>query len=327
MAAEKSAQKRSTTGLSGISMILWSVVCIGVGAIGGFAVFFMVYQKECSVLVQSSREGALEYARSEMRRDLDECQFHTQAMKSQMKSAKQRSEETLESIKAQHAQNVAALQEELRQQAAESSRRIAELEQERDARDDNAELTQQFQALQSTLQQRYLEETKLRYGGKNILVELSLDLGNDEALHRVVVSLERLDVLPMTTALFLFLVEADLYAGAQLTTSADDVLHGLVVATDRTRWQAQGIDPHTPLLWALEASAQQAPCPEYGFGIDWEMAQGGDFFITLGTATSKNRPCLGRVVTGTEYLTSHTKGTMTVAKVRPASLDTYMEEL
>ena len=113
MVGETSARtKGSRTGSSGISMILWSVVCIGVGAIGGFATFFVLYQKECSALVQSSREGALDHARSEMRRELDECQFHTQALKSQLKSATQRFEETQESLKAQCAQNVAKVEEE-----------------------------------------------------------------------------------------------------------------------------------------------------------------------------------------------------------------------
>ena len=306
-------------------MILWSVVCIGIGAIGGFAVFFIIYQKECSALVQSSREGALDFARSEVRREVDECHFHTQALKSQMKSATQRSEETLESIKTQYAENLATLEEEFRQQAAESSRRIAQLEQERDAHDTHTEMAQHFQALQNTLQQRYLEETKLRYGDENILVELSLDLGNADEVYSVVVSLERLDVLPMTTALFLFLVEAGLYVDAQLMARAD-VLRGMVVATDATRWQAQGIHPHTPLLWAPEASAQQASCPEHGFGIDWEIAQGGDFFITLSADASQNRPCLGRVVSGTEYLTSQSRGTLVSAMIRSVP-DTSREEL
>jgi len=329
MVAETSARtKESRMGSSGIFMILWSVVCVGVGTIGGFATFFMLYQKECNALVQSSREGALDHARSEMRRELDECQFHTQALKSQLKSATQRFEETQESLEAQYAQNVAKLEEELRHQTAESRLRIVELEQQQEQdRSNHAKLAQKFHALQATLQKRYLEETKLRYGDQNIIVELSLDMGNGEdEVHNIVVSLDRIDVLPMTTALFLFLVEANLYTGAQIIANAD-VLHGMVATTDTAHWQEQGINPHTPLLWASEASQQQAPCPKYGFGIDWEMARGGDFFITLDNAASENsRTCLGRVVSGSQYLTSQTNGKLSSTKILPIS-DASKEEL
>ena len=96
------------------------------------------------------------------------------------------------------------------------------------------------------------------------------------------------------------------------------------MSSERTqaRWTAHGYTRETPLLWADEANTRQAPCPRFGFGLDWHSERGGDFFIQLGgLPNASSRPCLGRVIMGMGLLDPQTRGTLAHARIRAASTE------
>ena len=172
---------------------------------------------------------------------------------------------------------------------------------------------------------------------EDLNVELKLDLGNAE-LQTIVVRIDRLSTMPMTVATFFHLLEVGLYTGTPLypdetmgnadaaaSTETTTILHGSSLPDNRRqlssqRWAAHGYNPESPLLWANEATARQAPCGRFGFGLDWHAKGGGDFFIQLGlsSTTTVQRPCLGRVIAGMSLLGPTTRGTLAHGRVRSA---------
>lgn len=194
-------------------------------------------------------------------------------------------------------------------------------------------------ALQKVLQTRLLEQTRLKYGTDALQVELTLDLGSSVPLQTIVVHIDRLDVMPMTASTFFYLLEAGLYTGTHLYAGSggtdSNLLQGgqlplhdesaarRIFLNHTKRWAAHGYDRDTPLLWADEVSAREAPCPRFGIGMDWYHKKGGDFFILLdlsasssSSPSSSQRPCFGHVVRGMSLLTAETSGTMAHAKIR-----------
>ena len=352
------------------SILFGLLLSLGLGALAGFATFAFLYEKECSALINNTQSGAVEQARAAVQRQLDECKFQTQAYQVQLDQATKLVEDETARLNAQHGTQLTNIQYQFQEQLIKYQQRIRELEQslvdyenETNSRNidnkskekslaqeitrlenalaefqnvaaDKTTTDQRLYTLQKALQQRFLAQTRLKYGNDNTLlrVDLTLDFGTGD-LQTIVVEIDRLEEMPMTTATFLYLLEAGLYTGTRLqrsrTLHGDDdarILLGGQVTEDsdrRTaRWQAHGYARDSPLLWINEATAQQAPCPRYGFGLDWFARGAGDFFISLPDLSTNhqhqphNRPCLGRVVTGRNWLTTETHGTLAHARIR-----------
>jgi cyclophilin family peptidyl-prolyl cis-trans isomerase len=250
--------------------------------------------------------------------------------------------EAAHASQAQTAQ-VGALQQELKLQAVErqsladqvavwTSRlaaRATEVEQAQhiavQAQAKHAALTQDWGSLQQALQERAWAQTILTHGKAPHHVEITLDLG-DSRLQSLVLQLDRLDVLPLTTDTFIYLLEAGLYTGTRLQQQSEaDILLGgqLDTAPARVRsnlsqrWAAHGLHPDRALLWPSGATVTEAPCPRYGVGVDWEGTGAGEFFIVLNlpSAETASRTCLGRVVHGMEWLPSIRQATIAGTRI------------
>jgi hypothetical protein len=206
----------------------------------------------------------------------------------------------------------------------------------------HAALAQDWSVWQASWQARARAQTVLRYGAGPLQVEITLDLGDAGGLQSLVLQLDRLDALPLTTATFVYLVASGLYTGTPLQPSGNvHVLRGgqLTHAAARVRanltqrWAAHGLEPAGGHLWAAEeASTIAAPCPRYGIGVDWEHTGAGDFFILLelpsaASASSSSRPCLGRVVHGMEWLPAVTTATIAATRILVVDAAAARDEL
>jgi cyclophilin family peptidyl-prolyl cis-trans isomerase len=203
-----------------------------------------------------------------------------------------------------------------------------------EAQAQHAALAQEWSVWQASWQARARAQTVLRYGAGPLQVEITLDLGGGHGtnLQSLVLQLDRLDALPLTTATFVYLVASGLYTGTPLQPSGNlPVLRGgqlphaaaRVRANLTQRWAAHGLEPDGGHLWAAqETTTTAAPCPRYGIGVDWEHTGAGDFFIlleypsaTAAAASSRRHACLGRVVHGMEWLPAVTTATIAATRI------------
>jgi hypothetical protein len=336
-------QPRSVVGLW-----LLTILALGIGALLGFGIFAAVYRAECHQLIRDAQERALAQARAEFREQLEACQFHSQALRTQAEHHQTARENDVAQLRQSHDQNLQKLQESHQAQVqalVEQVNRLQRVREEAAHVEPPKNCCQDYSSLQLELQRRYLAQTQLKYhlptSSKNqstvsvtdkdtvVHVDLALDTGESE-LRTIVLELDRLHDMPMTTATFLYFVQAGFYTGVDIKSVPVEhshlhtlllLEHGSLRQAVADRWAAHGYHrPETPLLWANETSARQAPCSRYGFGVDWYARQGADIFVYLDYLPPSRRPCLGHVVQGQQWFVGKpVGGTLAYARIRTVS--------